>query len=75
MGAGTDIPSSTRKTVSETYAVSDDGLTLIYEYTVSDPEYLTQPFSHRVELPRQPDDLPVYPYDCDPKSASQFSRD
>jgi hypothetical protein len=75
MGAGTDIPSSTRKAVSETFSVSDDGLTLIYEYTVSDPEYLTQPFSHRVELPRQPDDLPVYPYDCDPKSASQFSRD
>jgi hypothetical protein len=74
MGAGTDIPSSTRKAVTETFSVSDDGLTLIYEYTVSDPEYLSQPFSHRVELPRQPDDLTVYPYDCDPQSASQFSR-
>jgi hypothetical protein len=74
-GAGTDIPSSTRKAVSETFSVSDDGLTLIYQYTVSDAEYLAQPFSHRVEMARQPDGLPVYPYDCDKESAAQFSRD
>ena len=75
MGAGTDIPSSTRKAVSETFSVSDDGLTLIYQYTVSDAEYLTAPFSHRVEMARQPDGLPVFPYDCDKESAAQFSRD
>ena len=74
-GAGADMPSSTQKTVVERFSVSPDGLKLTYEYTVNDPVYLTAPFSHRVEWARAPNDTPIYPYDCDVESASQFSRD
>ena len=48
---------------------------MAYEYTVKDPVYLSAPFSHRVEWARLASDTPVYPYDCDVESASQFSRD
>ncbi len=74
-GAGADVPSSPQKTVVERFAVSPDGLKLTYEYTVNDPAYLTAPFSHSVEWARVPNDTPIYPYDCDVESASQFSRD
>jgi hypothetical protein len=75
MGAGADVPSSEQKTVVERFSVSEDGLTLIYDYTVDDPVYLTEPFSHRVEMARLPDDTVFYTFDCDVESASQFSRD
>lgn len=75
IGAGADMPSSERKTVVERFSVGEDGLALIYEYTVEDPVYLAEPFSHRVEMARLPDDAPVFPYDCDVESASQFSRE
>lgn len=75
MGAGADVPSSEEKTVVERFSASEDGLTLVYEYTVDDPVYLTEPFSHRVEMARLPEDTVFYPYDCDVESASQFSRD
>jgi hypothetical protein len=75
MGAGADVPSSTEKTVVERFSVSADGLQLTYSYTVNDPVYLAAPFSHSVAWDRLPNDAPVYPYDCDVESASQFSRD
>lgn len=75
MGAGADVPSSERKTVVERFSTSANGLTLVYEYTVNDPVYLREPFSHRVEMARLPDGVVFYPYDCDVESASQFSRD
>jgi hypothetical protein len=74
-GAGADVPSSPQKTVVERFSASADGLKLVYEYTVQDPVYLSAPFSHRVEWARLANDTPVYPYDCDVESASQFSRD
>lgn len=74
-GAGADVPSSPQKTVVERFSASADGLKLVYEYTVQDPVYLAAPFSHRVEWARLANDTPVYPYDCDVESASQFSRD
>ena len=75
MGAGADVPSSPQKTVVERFSASPDGLKLTYEYTVQDPVYLAAPFTHRVEWARIANDTPVYPYDCDVESASQFSRD
>jgi hypothetical protein len=75
MGAGADVPSSPEKTVVERFSVSPDGLKLAYEYTVDDPVYLAAPFSHRVEWARVANNTPIYPYDCDVESASQFSRD
>jgi hypothetical protein len=75
MGGGADVPSSEQKTVVERFSTSADGLTLIYDYTVNDPVYLTEPFRHRVEMARLPNDTVFYTYDCDVESASQFSRD
>lgn len=73
-GSGADVPSSTQKIVTERYSVSDDGQTLIFEYTVEDPVFLEQAYSSRIELPRVADDTPMYAYDCEVESASMFSR-
>jgi hypothetical protein len=75
MGAGADVPASAQKTVVERFTVSEDGLTLTYAFTVDDPVYLTEPFSHSFEMARLPDDTLIYPYDCDVEAAAQFSRD
>jgi len=73
-GGGADVPSSDRKTLTERYTTSDDGLTLIYEYTLFDPVYMSEPYTARIEMPRVSDDIPMYPYDCDVDAASMFSR-
>src|SRR5690606_14042679 len=36
-GGGADVPSSEQKTLMERFSVSDDALTLLYEYTLFDP--------------------------------------
>jgi hypothetical protein len=75
MHGGAVIPSSDRKTVTERFAATPDGRTLIYTYTLYDPVYMTQPHTGRVELTRVPDDVELYAYDCDAESAAMWSRD
>ena len=70
-GRGGDVPSSTRKRLTERYSLSDGGRTLVLEYTVEDPEYLTAPYSGRVILSRVPDDTPIQEFQCDEESASR----
>ncbi len=74
-GGGADVPSSAQKTVTERYSVSADGLTLVYEYTLFDPVYMSKPHSARIELARVADDARWVPYNCNVESASQFSRE
>ena len=74
LGGGADVPSSVDKTVTERYSVSEDGQTLVLEYTVSDPVYLSADYSARLELTRVPDGTAMYPYECDLESASMWSR-
>lgn len=74
-GGGADVPSSEQKTITERFSVSDDALTLTYEYTLFDPVYMREPHTARIEMPRVADDSPMYPYDCDVDAASMFSRD
>ena len=74
LGSGADVPSSAQKKLVERFTLSDDGLTLAYDYTVEDPAYLTQPFSGRLQFTRVAADTPMYPYDCVEESASMFSR-
>jgi hypothetical protein len=69
-----DIPSSERKTLAERFTASPDGRTLVYEYTLADPEYMTGSQSGRIELTRVPEDTPFYPFDCDKESAAMWSR-
>lgn len=64
-GGAADVPSSTEKSVTEKFTASDDGLTLIYEYTLRDPVYLEGPFTAQVRLARTPDDATIYPWSCD----------
>lgn len=64
-GNGKDIPSSEQKVLVERYKVSDDGAMLILNYTVTDPAYLTEPFSDEITWHRMPEDSPIYEFDCD----------
>lgn len=73
-GGGANVPSSERKTVVERYTVTPDGQTLVLEYTVHDPAYMSMPYSGRIELTRVPETAQMYPYQCDVESASMWSR-
>lgn len=73
-GGGADVPSSEEKTLTERFSTSEDGLTLIYEYTLFDPVYMSEPHNARIEMARASDDAPMVPYDCDVEAASMFSR-
>jgi hypothetical protein len=75
LGVGKDIPSSAQKKVLERISVSEDGQTLIVNYTLEDPVYLTRPFTNTAMLDRVADDEPQYVYDCELDSAERFSRD
>ena len=64
-GNGADIPSSTQKELVERYSVNEDGSELTLRYTVSDPAYLTEPYSAEIVWHRMPDDSPTYDFNCD----------
>jgi hypothetical protein len=74
LGSGADMPSSARKTLLEKFTVSQDGQSLVYEYTVKDPIYLSAAYSDKLELRRIADDSPMYDYDCEVEAAAMFSR-
>jgi len=74
LGSGADIPSSARKTLLEKFTVSQDGRSLVYEYTLKDPIYLSAEYSDKLELRRIVDDSPMYDYDCEVEAAAMFSR-
>lgn len=74
-GGGADVPSSTQKSLIERYSVSEDGLMLTVNYTLTDPVYLAEPYTSSVTLTRVADDAPMYDYECELDSAARFSRD
>lgn len=71
---GADVPSSAEKMLVERFTVLPDGRTLVYEYTLHDPVYMTRPHTARVELTRVPDGTQMYRYECDLESAAMWSR-
>ncbi len=73
-GNGADIPSSTQKEVVERYTVNEDGSVLTVEYTVSDPAYLTEPFTAKIEWHRMPFDSPIHDFTCDAEIASRSTQ-
>ncbi|MDA0993274.1 MAG: DUF6152 family protein [Proteobacteria bacterium] len=73
-GNGADIPSSDQKTLIERYTVNEDGSELTLDYTVSDPAYLTEPYSTQIVWYRIPDDSPIYEFDCDAEIASRSTQ-
>lgn len=64
-GNGADIPSSAQKKLVERYSLSEDGAQLFLDYTVTDPAYLTEPFSDRITWHRMPEDSPIHEFECD----------
>jgi hypothetical protein len=73
-GNGADIPSSTQKTLIERYTVNESGSQMTIRYTVSDPAYLTEPYTADIEFHRLPDDAPIYDFTCDAEIASRSTH-
>ena len=73
-GNGADIPSSETKSLIERDEVSDDGAQLILNSPVTDPEFLTEPFSDRVVWHRMPEDSPIYEFECDAEIAKRSTE-
>ena len=73
-GNGTDIPSSAQKELIERYTVNEDGSVLTAEYTVTDPAYLTEPYTAKVVWHRMPSDSPIYEFTCDAEIASRSTQ-
>lgn len=73
-GNGTDIPSSEQKELVERYTVSEDGSVLTLEYTVTDPVYLSEPYTGNVVWHRMPFDSPIYDFNCDAEIATRSTR-
>ena len=65
VGRGRNMPGSAQKRFVERYTASDDGTTLVLDYTLEDPVYLSEPFTARVEWDRLSDDAPICEFDCD----------
>lgn len=70
-GRGANIPSSAQKAVIERYSLRENGQILVADYTVTDPVYLSEPYSARVEWRRVRDDAPIYEFECDLDSATR----
>jgi hypothetical protein len=73
-GNGADIPSSAQKQLIERYTVNEDGSVLTLEYTVTDPVYLTEPYTANVVWHRMPFDSPIYDFTCDAEIASRSTQ-
>ena len=73
-GNGADIPSSTQKEIIEKYTVNEDGSVLTVEYTVTDPAYLTEPYTAKIIWHRMPFDSPIYEFTCDAEIASRSTQ-
>ena len=73
-GNGADIPSSVQKELIERYTVNKDGSVLTLEYTVTDPGYLTEPYTAKVVWHRMPFDSPIYDFSCDAEIATRSTR-
>lgn len=64
------LDSSPQKSVRERYILADDGLSMQLELTVTDPDYLTAPYTEQWKFVKAPDfDGSLAGLDCDPESA------
>jgi len=67
----TGVPSGAQKHVVERYQLIEDGTRMIVEFTLDDPEYITEPMSHTRELIYSPQ-MEMSRFDCDAGAARQF---
>jgi len=68
------VPSGGRKHVVERYRLSGDGTHIDVEFTLDDPEFLTEPLVHSRQLIYSPH-LEMLHGDCDQESSSRFLAD
>jgi hypothetical protein len=71
LGIAAGLPSGSAKHLVERFELAPDGKSLVYRFTVEDPEYLTAPVSGDAQwLPRP--DLVFAPMKCDLDNARRF---
>lgn len=73
-GLGWGIPSSSRKHMVERLSLTSDRRRLRYEFTLEDPEYLSQPVSYTMDWDHRPD-LEPSTEPCNPEVARRFLDD
>ena len=57
-----------------TWVTFRDGSRAIVDFVLDDPEYIAEPLSDTRELIYSPE-IPIYPFDCDTRSTSEFLPD
>ena len=67
------VPSGPRKHVIERYRLIENGARMEAEFTLEDPEYIAEPFTHRRELIYSPHEE-MFRHNCDPEAAGRFVR-
>ena len=67
------VPSGPRKHVIERYRLIENGTRMAAEFTLEDPEYIAEPFTHRRELIYSPHEE-MFRHNCDPEAAGRFVR-
>ena len=67
------VPSGPRKHVIERYRLIENGTRMEAEFTLEDPEYIAEPFTHRRELIYSPHEE-MFRHNCDPEAAGRFVR-
>lgn len=65
------VPSGSQKHVVEKYRLNDDGRSMQVEWTLEDPEYIAESFTHRNTLYFAPH-LEMHSSDCDPENTGLF---
>jgi hypothetical protein len=70
-GTARGIPSGERKRVVERFRLTDNGETLTVDFTIEDPEYLTEPFSG-AEQWRYAPQLELVPNKCEIEAAQRY---
>ncbi len=70
-GQDRNIPGSDQKRLVERYSLREDDQVLVVSYTVEDPVYLTEPYSHELEWRRLSDDVELFTMGCDHGIASR----
>jgi hypothetical protein len=70
-GVGFGIPSGAGKHLAERLTLDEERTSITYEFTVTDPESLTEAVTHSVQWNYRPDLIPSG-QQCDPEIATRF---
>ena len=68
------VPSGAQKHVVERYRLLAEGNRIVVDFTLEDPEYIAEPLTDSRELIYSPE-IPLYAFNCDTRSTSEFLPD